>query len=205
MRRIRDYAENLKDPGEWEDWLRRCRIPSGYWHCSPSQISKREVREFVEGGIANIKSWLGNGMGFYLHGPFNSGKSALAAILAMDAARRAERVLWLSVRDLASVRFRETPEFAAVNDALYHCDLLVVDDLGAERFRLTGAAGAALEEAIRIPYDRSRSVIVTSNISWGDFPVHYAEIDGFVSVLKRRIYPFAVVNDQWPDGPGTPW
>jgi hypothetical protein len=48
-------------------------------------------------------------------------------------------------------------------------------------------------------YDRGRSLIVTSNLSWRQTEEQYgAEQAPFVSVLKRMIDPVIVENRQWP-------
>ena len=181
MRRVREWCigPEADDASDWREALSRSRIPEGYWGGTPAAIKDPELRGWLERTLESAPQWLGQGVGFYLHGPLNSGKSSIAAILAMDAVRRCERVLWLPVRDVPAVRFGEQPQVAA---ALQRADVLVLDDLGAERFRLESAAGSALEEVARIVYDRGRSLITTSNISWEDFPGQYSDIEPFVSL-----------------------
>ena len=208
MRRVRDYVIDPEDPerlDEWREVLIKSRIPEKFWTCTAKAITAPDVRTFVEEAIENAKTWLGRGTGFYLHGGFNSGKTGVMCILGMDACRRGDCVTYLALRDLAGVRFRETKEFELVNDRLYRTDVLLLDDLGSERFRLLSAAGAAMEETVRIVSEKARSVIATSNISWKRFPDHYAEVEAFVSTLKRCVHPFAVINDQWPDTLEKPW
>jgi len=137
-----------------------------------------------------------------LHGPLNSGKSSVAAVLAMDCVKRAEVVTWIPVRDIPAVRFGEKPE---IKSRLSRTDVLIIDDLGSEGFRLQSAAGAALEETARVVYDRGRTLILTSNIHWDDLPSQYSEIAPFVSVIQRRVVPVGIVNDQWPDAPESAW
>jgi DNA replication protein DnaC len=152
--------------------------------------------------LVHPELWLGKGYGAFFHGPENTGKSSLAAIFAMEALRRIEQVLWLHVRDVPAVRFRENPEFAKVDDLLHQADFLVLDDLGAERFRMSSAAGPALEETVRILYERNRSVFVTSNFSWKAFDEHYSkEARPLVSVLNRVVIPVALTIP-WPGEPG---
>ncbi len=201
MRRIRDRQPS-RDPREnrahWNAICESAHLPARYWSATPGAIHRApEVRRFLI-ERCNDPTWMAEGKGFYLHGPLNSGKSSAAAILMMDALQRCEKALWLSVRDVAPVRFRESDRFAAIDDALQVADLLVLDDLGSERFRLTSAGGAALEETIRICYDRQRPVIITSNLSWEQFEAHYkADAEPLVSVVSRFVEPVAVLNDEW--------
>jgi DNA replication protein DnaC len=183
---------------KWPGVLRDAEIPERYWTAGLAAITADELRKFGESVTLDPK-WLREGFGYYLHGPLCSGKSSFAAILAQDALMRCERVLWLAVRDVPTAMFREGDRGKALSDKLHTADVVVMDDLGAERFRLSSAAGTALEEVIRIVYDRNRSLLVTSNVSWGDFGnVYGSENPPLVSVLQRIVCPVEVKNTQWP-------
>lgn len=200
---IRDpVVDPAEDPAAWREGLKAARIPDKFWCAKASQVRDESVRRWAATLLRTPGMWLGKGYGFFLHGPENTGKSSLAAVFAMDALKRAEQPVWLHVRDIPGVRFRETPELAKVDDSLRSADLLVLDDLGAERFKLSSAAGPALEETIRIFYERGRSIIVTSNINWEAFQTHYSiEARPLVSVLARVVIPAALVLP-WPSAPG---
>jgi DNA replication protein DnaC len=206
-RRIRDRVINPdEEPSGWRLALEEAGIPAKHWGAAVETIREGSVRNWLAGALSNAATWLSDGVGFYLHGPLNSGKSGSAAVLAMDALRRCERVLWLPVRDVPLVRFREGERGKLLDDRLQRADLLVLDDLGAERFRLSSAAGPALEETLRIVYDRDRSVIITSNIAWDEFistSPYAREAEPLVSVIRRRCYPVPIINDQWPLSPGS--
>lgn len=207
MRRVRDRVIDPHDPErheEWKELLVYSHIPEGFWDCTVEAITEPTVRAFAEGAVTNAPSWLGRGTGFYFHGPGNSGKTSLMCLLGMEAARRGDCVLYLAMRDLPAVMFREAGEESRHN-RLKRCDVLLLDDLGSERFGLHTAAGAAMEHAVRDVTERGRSLIVTSNISWSDFPTQYAEVPLFVSSLQRKVYPQAIINSQWPTSPETPW
>lgn len=202
MRRVHDHSPRRDpddEPERFRECLREANLPERYWRSTPSHIQRAELREWVERQVASEKEWLSQGQGWYLMGDLNSGKSSIASIFLMDAVRRCERCLWLSVRDVPVARFREGDRGKLLGERLDECDLLVLDDLGSERFRLSSAAGAALEETARILYDRGRSLIVTANLSWRQLGEHYAaEAGPFVSVLRRMVTPYHVFNDQWP-------
>ena len=66
---------------------------------------------------------------------------------------------------------------------------------------MEGAGGGAIEETVRVMYDRQRTLIVTSNIPWSDLPKTYARNAPLVSVIQRMCVPIALVNPQWPGEP----
>jgi len=203
MRRIRDWCiDPVGDPHGWRDALLDARLPSRYWSASVDAIGYEEITRWLTETLASAKTWMSRGVGHYIHGHLNSGKSSIAAILMMDAIRRCETCLWLPVRDVPGVRFRETQALSEIADRMESCDMLVLDDLGAEQFRLLSAAGNALETAARIMYDRRRPLIITSNIQWSKFPSRYAEMPGFVSVVQRIVVDTGIMNSQWPRRPG---
>lgn len=204
MRVIRDRVRSPEsDPAGWREALDDANLPEGYRSASVAAIAPGE-RLWIAAALESFPSLLGKGHGYYIHGNLNAGKSSLAAILLMDAVQRCERALWLPVRDVPMARFREGARGAWLDDRLARCDLLVLDDLGAERFRLSSAAGPALEEAVRIPYDRGRSIIITSNMPWETFistSPYATDMPPLVSVIRRRVYPVAIRNTQWPVEP----
>lgn len=199
-RRIRN-RKATRNPGTdaFHNALRRAQIPERYWGADSNSIRVDHIRRWVEHNVEMAPEWLADGKGFYVNGPLNAGKSSIAAILAKEAVWRCESVLWMSVRDVPAARFRETDRSAEIDDHLHVCDLLVLDDLGSERFKRTGPAASALEETVRIVYDRGRSIIVTSNLSWRQLGLEYGTLnEPLVSVLRRMVTPVEVKNDQWP-------
>ena len=198
-RRIRERKRGPDvDLDRWVTALRDARVPERYWPADPSQIEPEKLRRWVENTIETAPAWLAEGRGWYLMGDLNAGKSSIAALLLMEALKRCERCLWMPVRDVPTAAFREGERGEDLNWRLHNCDVLVLDDLGSERFRLRSAAGAALEETARIMYDRGRSLIVTANLSWRQFSEHYkAEAEPFVSVMRRMVEPYHVQNEQW--------
>ncbi len=199
MRRVRERLRGPEDgPDQWAHLLADANIPERYQRARVDALTPGSaVRTWLESATNAAQDWMGTGRSFYLHGPFESGKSSAAAIIAADAVARCECVLWLPVRDVPAVRFREDDRAKRLNTRLSSTDLLILDDLGSERFKHDGAAGSALEETIRIMYDRERSVIITSNVRWESFPDTYARIPPLVSVVQRMATPIEICNTQW--------
>jgi len=199
-RRVRDRVITPEDDG-WARGLAAAHLPDRYKDSAIEVITLPSLRTWLTQATETAADWMAEGFGYYLHGPFNGGKSSAAAILLMEAVRRCERALWLPVRTVPGVRFREGPRNAALDDYLQECDFLVLDDLGSEKFRLDSAGGAALESTVRIMYDRRRTVVMTANVSWRTFPAAYADAGALVSCLSRVVSPVEIVNDQWPSAP----
>lgn len=184
----------------WVAALQRSGIPPRYWDCVPDLV--RGDRGWLTQALTNpAESWAGQGWGFYIHGPFDTGKSSVAAILAMDMAKRCHAVEWMSVRDIPGVMFQENDEARQRFRRLKGLDLLVIDDLGSQRFRLKTAAGTAIEDLARIMFDRKRPIIYTSNVPWPSFPATFHEIEAFVSVVQRTTRPVPLL-DPWGNRPG---
>lgn len=195
-RQIRDRTRQLTAA-----LLDEARIPERYRYATVQAVKNAPLSRWLQSKMEFPGEWLGEGFGFYLHGAFNGGKSSAAALLGMDAIMRVEKVLWLPVADVPRVRFREDDEAKKIDLRLRTCDLLILDDLGAERFRLTTAAGTALEETVRAVYDRNRSVVISSNIKWERLSATYGQdLPGFLSVLERIVTPVEVQGD-WPKNP----
>jgi len=198
-RKIREHARDPHDdPRRWDRLLDEANIPSRYRRAQLDLV--RGETKWLRGALETPDAWLGRGYGYFIHGPNNTGKSSTAAILAMDAIKRCERVIWLPVRDVPGVRFREGERNVALHERLYQSDLLVLDDIGAETYRREGAGGGALEAVIRILYDRDRSVLYTSNAGWAQFHGAYAGVPSLVSVVARQTWPVAMA-EPWPGGP----
>ena len=192
---IREHRLEVDEPGTLNRALERARIPKRFWSADHSAVKGDNT--WIQQALDNPDGWAGKGYGFFLNGPFNTGKSAAAAILARDFVMRCRVVVWVAVRDVPAIRFHEG-EMAEVDALLRRADLLVLDDLGSERFRLTSAAGAALEEVVRIMYESQRPTIITSNKGWDQFQATYSP--AFVSLVKRVSIPIALI-DPWDEGP----
>lgn len=198
-RKIRERQRDPDDdPRRWDRLLDEANIPARYRRANVDAV-KGDTR-WLLGALEDPDAWLGLGFGYFINGPNNTGKSSCAAVLAMDAVRRCERVTWLPVRDVPGVRFREGPRETVLHERLYETDLLVLDDIGAETYRREGAGGGALEAVIRILYDRDRSVLYTSNAGWAQFQGAYSGVPSLVSVVMRQTWPIPM-TELWPESP----
>jgi len=161
------------DPQLWREALEEANIPARY-----AAATMEKVPTFAQKWVTyHIEScdWLEKSMGYVISGRHGVGKSSIAGLFAKDAVMRCETVLWLAAREVPGVMFREGDRNQRLNDRLYRADVLIVDDLGAEGFSAERAGGSALEGAIRVVYDRCRSIIITTNLASGRLQDHYPE------------------------------
>ena len=199
MTHIRDrilQPDQPEDFGRWSAALDRARIPILFRDAKLELVKDEKVRDTLSWMINTPAEWVENPRSPFICGPFNTGKSAAAAILAMDMVARCASVMWIATRDIPGVRFEKTPAAAALNARLETLDLLVMDDLGAQGFKLSGAGGTAIEDVARIMYERKRPVVYTSNSVWAQVSTQYAELRGFVSLLERTCVP-VVMTKTW--------
>ena len=197
-RRIRDCSPERGPhyPGRWHRLLDEANVPELVRDAQLDQV--RGDTAWLRGALGSPDSWMGFGFGYYVQGALNAGKSSAAGLVIMDVLRRCEVCTWIPVRDVPGVRFREGERNTELHNRLYKTDLLVLDDIGSESYRLEGAGGAALEAVIRIMYDRNRSVVYTSNLSWQTFATTYP--GSLVSVVRRRSWP-VTMTERWPEAP----
>ena len=107
------------------------------------------------------------GEGLYIEGPCGTGKTHLAAAIALALIELEYRVVLKTADDL----FRDIKRTFDVNDGEEYklldkyktCDLLVIDDLGKEQ--ATDWTTAILYAIINERYERQRPVIITTNFN----------------------------------------
>jgi DNA replication protein DnaC len=118
----------------------------------------------------------------------------------MEMLRRCHVVEWLAVRDVPEVLFSKEQHHIDRRGRFKELDLLVLDDIGAQRFKLNGAAGTALEDLARDMFDAKRPMVFTSNVDWGDVATTFDAIKGLVSLMNRVSIPVKL-NEVWGNNP----
>lgn len=142
------------------------QIPRIYAQCSfgDYQVTP-ENREAVKAA-----RWLvnnsGGGQGLFIYGPQGTGKTMLAAIIANTLVANGKSVLFASVPDLlndirATLFNSDGPETSDIFQAIKDVDLLVLDDLGAEK--ISEWTLEQLFVIINHRYNRWLTTVITSN------------------------------------------
>lgn len=179
--------DNPDDAQRFERAMRRARVPWRFWDADVERVKGNNT--WLKEWCADPNRTAGDGVGFYIHGNLNTGKSAVASIMMREFVLRALTSVWLGVNEVPRVMFNDDDDATTIQARLRRADMVVIDDLGAERFRLTGGGGGALEQIIRDTYHRQRTLVITSNVAWEQMPVVFGAHPAIVSLLQRAVRP----------------
>jgi len=176
-------------------------IPKRYEHCTLDSFhessvvlknAKKRVQDFVD-------EWPNpaSGKGLLLMGPCGSGKTHLAvgSLLGIINGDKPGRVLFQNFSDLiqeiqASFDSEHVPRKSELIQPLIQCDLLVIDELGAQK--PTPWVQDILYYVINSRYNDARTTIFTTN--YFDQPAESSveSLQGRIGVpLRSRIYEMA--------------
>jgi DNA replication protein DnaC len=113
--------------------------------------------------------WITGAENLILAGPIGTGKTHLAIALGMEAARQRRHVAFWRAAELvrALLEARDNRELTRLQRRMSRVDLLILDELGFVPFDRTG--GELLFNLVADRYER-KSVLVTSNLAFGEWP-----------------------------------
>lgn len=145
--------------------------------------------------LSGLKEMLQKGHGLYLCGPYSSGKTTLAYLIAHEA-----RTKFLNLKT-AFIRASEVAKFMINDDLMFNSEetwnyrmemahLLVLDDLHIRNRKRDDY----VEELLRVREQERRSTIITSNVAPADIP-----LESVRAILGRCMIPVRVEGIDWAE------
>ena len=136
--------------------------------------------------------WIERKENLVFAGPVGTGKTHLAIALGVEAAKQHRRVAFVRAADLVRqlIEARDGRELGRLQRRFDRTDLLIVDEVGFVPFGREG--GELLFNVIAHRYER-RSLIVTTNLPFADWPKVFAVDEKLTTALLDRLADRATV------------
>ncbi|MDI3528727.1 MAG: replication protein DnaC [Thermoanaerobacter sp.] len=149
--------EILKRSGLGRRFLKRT-FDNFIEHSQTAKVAKVKAMRFVE-DFPNTK-------GLILIGPVGAGKTHLAAAIANALVQKFYTVIFKNAADIVSLAkeaYQQNKSVLEIIDTLTSPDLLIIDDLGKEKF--SEYASSLLYQIINRIYEDEKLIVITTNYS----------------------------------------
>jgi DNA replication protein DnaC len=150
-------------------------------------VDAAELVELTRGG------WIERGDNVVLAGPIGTGKTHLAIALGVEAARQKKHVAFHRAADLVCAlrEARDQRTLERLHRRSRRVDLLVLDEVGFVPFDRSG--GELLFNLLADRYERRRSVVVTTNLAFSEWPTVFGGDEKLTTALLDRLAERATI------------
>lgn len=137
-------------------------------------------------------AWIAEHRNVILAGPIGTGKTHLAIALGVEAARQRRHVAFWRAADLVRtlIEARDTRELGRYQRRLERVDVLILDEVGFVPFDRAG--GELLFNTISARHQR-RSVVITTNLAFGEWPKVFGGDEKLTTALLDRLAESATI------------
>jgi DNA replication protein DnaC len=175
--------------------LRSACIPERKWEvsldCIPDADYKGHAVRYIETLEQNIK----DGVGLLLWGPYRSGKTSIACVIAVAAIKHYVSALFLEAHALMDGWLGKAPGDEQTKRKMMASHLLIIDNLGQEHGK--EYTKATVDYVIRHRAERKRATIVTTNLSLSELEKEYGS--RFIAIARSCLFPVKVSGKDWGD------
>lgn len=133
-----------------------------------------------------------NKKGLYLHGSFGSGKTYLVAALLNELAKKDYKVVMMYYPEMLSIlkstfdkNEYEVDTFNETLESIKTCDLLLIDDIGAETVT-NWSRDEILGTILQYRMEHNLATFLTSNLSIDELEVHLSLVKNNMDKVKAR-------------------
>ena len=180
------------------DDLKRNKIPVIYKTATTAGIQDPKVREVIERYLKDLPEMVKTCTGLLIVGKQGVGKSAIAAMVAMEALRNRFSVYVTTHTQLQELRFEDKPQVDADGQSPGHrihtADLLVLDDF-SDSFATDKVFGPAKLETLISERNRwMRTTIMTARIS-ADFFKKEPVLKSLHGVMQETMVGVVLTGD----------